>query len=158
MDIRRAQPGDYDEALRLVKQVHYMHYEHLSYLYNDIEPLPRDRFYEDLSNPDMITLMAFDGGVAVGICEVEFKHTGNNPVMRPRRVAYINDICVDENARGRGIGRALYARPRAESQARDCDSIELMVWGFNENALKFYKALGMDVRSYVMQDRLKLDD
>lgn len=70
MDIRRAQPGDYDEALRLVKQVHYMHYEHLSYLYNDIEPLPRDRFYEDLSNPDMITLMAFDGGVAVGICEV----------------------------------------------------------------------------------------
>ena len=63
MDIRRAQPGDYDEALRLVKQVHYMHYEHLSYLYNDIEPLPRDRFYEDLSNPDMITLMAFDGGV-----------------------------------------------------------------------------------------------
>ena len=44
MDIRRAQPGDYDEALRLVKQVHYMHYEHLSYLYNDIEPLPRDRF------------------------------------------------------------------------------------------------------------------
>lgn len=33
-----------------------------------------------------------------------------------------------------------------------------MVWGFNENALKFYKALGMDVRSYVMQDRLKLDD
>ena len=119
MDIRRAQPGDYDEALRLVKQVHYMHYEHLSYLYNDIEPLPRDRFYEDLSNPDMITLMAFDGGVAVGICEVEFKHTGNNPVMRPRRLAYINDICVDENARGRGIGRALYERARAESQARD---------------------------------------
>ena len=106
----------------------------------------------------MITLMAFDGGVAVGICEVEFKHTGNNPVMRPRRLAYINDICVDENARGRGIGRALYERARAESQARDCDSIELMVWGFNENALKFYKALGMDVRSYVMQDRLKLDD
>lgn len=33
-----------------------------------------------------------------------------------------------------------------------------MVWGFNENALKFYKALSMDVRSYVMQDRLKLDD
>ena len=47
MDIRRAQPGDYDEALRLVKQVHYMHYEHLSYLYNDIEPLPRDRFYAE---------------------------------------------------------------------------------------------------------------
>lgn len=155
MEIRQAQPGDYAEALRLIRQVHDMHYKHLSYIYNDIEPLPRERFYDDIASPDMLMLMAFEGGTAVGICEIEFKHTGSNPVMRKRLVAYINDICVDEQARGRGIGRALYERARSEARARECDSIELMVWGFNKNAFNFYKAMGMDVRSYVMQERLE---
>ena len=34
-----------------------------------------------------------------------------------------------------------------DEKEKNIDNIELMVWGFNENAIKFYKNLGMSIKN-----------
>lgn len=37
---------------------------------------------------------------------------------------------------------------------KDVDCIELMVWGFNENAIAFYENLGMNVKNLKFEQKL----
>ena len=34
-------------------------------------------------------------------------------------------------------------------------NIELMVWGFNENAINFYKNLGMNIKNLRFEQKIK---
>ena len=59
------------------------------------------------------------------------------------KVFHIAYIAVDENCRKMGIGKALINE--VEKFIRDCDdinSIELIVGKRNENAVRFYEAIG----------------
>ena len=64
---------------------------------------------------------------------------------------YIDDICVDENARGKHIGRALYEHVRHYAKSIGCNNITLNVWEGNAPAWHFYKNMGMQVRKITME-------
>jgi GNAT superfamily N-acetyltransferase len=55
---------------------------------------------------------------------------------------YLEDLFVDPEARGSGLGRALLARLAQIAIERDCARLEWSVLDWNEPALRFYKALG----------------
>lgn len=63
--------------------------------------------------------------------------------MKDRKILHIEDICVDENYQKRGIGKKLYSQIVELAKEKKIDNIELMVWGFNKKAIKFYENLGM---------------
>ena len=45
-------------------------------------------------------------------------------------------------ARGQGVGRALFKALAAEAQLRDCARIDWAVLDWNESAMGFYRAIG----------------
>ncbi len=55
---------------------------------------------------------------------------------------YLEDIVVDAAARGRGIGRALFGALAREAVARGCARIDWAVLDWNEDAMRFYRAVG----------------
>jgi ribosomal protein S18 acetylase RimI-like enzyme len=66
------------------------------------------------------------------------------------RWARVNSICVRESARGRGVGRALMARAEAWARAEGAEELRLVVWAFNERAVRLYEELGYAIRAHAM--------
>jgi GNAT superfamily N-acetyltransferase len=55
---------------------------------------------------------------------------------------YLEDLFVQPEARGSGLGRALLARLAALAVERDCARLEWSVLDWNEPAIGFYRKLG----------------
>lgn len=55
---------------------------------------------------------------------------------------YIEDLYVRPSFRGRGFGRAMFARLARLARDRGCGRLEWWVLDWNEPALRFYRALG----------------
>ena len=70
------------------------------------------------------------------------------------KTLYIDDICVDETARGKHIGQALYEFVRDYARSIGCYNITLNVWEGNDAAFSFYKSMGMQVQKTGMESIL----
>ena len=81
----------------------------------------------------------------------EFRQITDSAVLAPVRTLYIDDICVDEACRGRGVGKALYERVLAFARETGCHNVTLNVWAFNESALRFYESCGMKPQKIGME-------
>ena len=86
--------------------------------------------------------IAEDNGAAVGelICKI-MTHPGDG-VFRPRKWLYIDDLCVDESARGTGVAAALVKAAEDAAKQCGCSSVELNCWAFNTRAARFYEKCG----------------
>lgn len=71
--------------------------------------------------------------------------------QRPYRTLYVDDLCVDKTAQRGGIGKALMARAAEEARALGCYNLDLNVWACNENAIRFYEAIGMQKQRQYME-------
>jgi ribosomal protein S18 acetylase RimI-like enzyme len=87
---------------------------------------------------------AFDeNGILLGhaFCVVEIYQ--NHNIMTDRKTLYIDDICVDENARGQHVGKSLYEFVRSYAKENGFYNITLNVWSCNPSAVAFYQAMGL---------------
>ena len=96
-----------------------------------------------LENPDRPILAAEEDGAMVGYAFCILQITRDDPVLCDRRVLYIDDLCVDENHRGRGIAGALCRRSLELAKELSCDAVTLNVWCGNDNAQRFYENCGL---------------
>lgn len=70
------------------------------------------------------------------------------------RTAYLEDLCVSEPFRRRGIGRMLFETASARAKERGAQRMDLKVWEFNEPARKFYASLGMSTQCRILEKEL----
>lgn len=64
---------------------------------------------------------------------------------------YIDDICVDENARRMNVGTALYQHCIAYAKQAGCHDVSLNVWEGNKSADKFYRSMGLKPRKTTLE-------
>jgi len=86
------------------------------------------------------------------ICMVRDYAGKNN--MQPIRTLHIDDLCVDEDARGRHIGASLYRHVVSWARDRGFYNVTLNVWECNPGARAFYDAMGMKVMRTEMEEIL----
>ena len=148
--IRKAKLNDFQGVHKLIMQVHKLHVSKRNDIYRDVDPMNFEEFKTELSNSNNIYLIAELENKIVGICFSQMKEILNNKIMKNRKILHIEDICVDEGYQKKGIGKKLYNQIVELAKEKNIDNIELMVWGFNENAIKFYKNLGMNIKNLIM--------
>lgn len=153
--IRKAKLNDFQGVHKLIMQVHKLHVSKRNDIYKDINPMNFEEFKAELSNSNNIYLIAELENEIVGICFSQIKEILNNKIMKDRRLLHIEDICVDENYQKKGIGKKLYNQIVKSAKEKNIDNIELMVWGFNENAIKFYENLGMSIKNLKFEQKIK---
>lgn len=61
---------------------------------------------------------------------------------RPTVIAHVQDVYLDPNARGRGIGKALFREAERRLRALAVDALYLHAATTNRGALRFYRRLG----------------
>lgn len=87
---------------------------------------------------EYVLAAAQEGGPAAGVAQVRYRPsiwTGSDD-------CWIEDVFVEESARGTGLGRALVERVLARATERGCGRVELDVDVVNEPARALYAKLG----------------
>lgn len=153
--IRKAKIGDFQGIHKLIMQVHKLHVNERNDIYKDVDPMNFEEFRTELSNNNNnIYLLAELENEIIGICFSQIKEILNNKIMKNRKILHIENICVDENYQKKGIGKKLYNQIVELAKEKNIDNIELMVWGFNENAIKFYENLGMNIKNLRFEQKI----
>ena len=106
--------------------------------YNDAELA---ELLKDKSRPILVAVDEADAVLGYCFCIYQ-QHVGDS-VLTDIKTLYIDDLCVDETIRGRGVGRALYAAAVDMARENGCYNVTLNVWSCNPTALRFYESLGM---------------
>ena len=83
------------------------------------------------------------------------KQVLNDSVLTDIRTLYIDDICIDESARGKGIGKKLYGHVLDYAGTNGFYNITLNVWNCNPGAVKFYEAMGLKPQKVCMEKVLE---
>ncbi len=100
----------------------------------------------DVSNWGLIG--AHSNGVRVGGAVVAFNTEGVNMLERRKDLAVLWDIRVAPEARGRGVGCALFRAVEAWAAARGCTQLKIETQNINVPACRFYARQGLRSRSY----------
>ena len=144
MTVRRAEARDIPALMNLLVQVNMVHHNGRPDLFKG----PTTKYTEgelkailsDDSTPVFVCVDEGDRVLGHGFCVLQ--HAGGQ-LMEEHDTLYIDDICVDEAARGLGAGRALYGHIRAFARQRGCYNVTLNVWSCNPGAMAFYERLGL---------------
>lgn len=155
MDIRRAEEKDLDGIRKLLFQVNQLHADGRPDLFKAGGIKYTDAELLDILTDDTRPVYVFAPADRVlGYVFCVFEETKETTSLKPLRTLYIDDLCVDETARGQHIGQRLY--DRAVQLARDsgCARVTLHAWNFNEKAFGFYEKLGMSPLYTTMEQRL----
>ena len=151
--IRRAEPRDIPGIMKLLVQVDMVHHNGRPDLFKG----PATKYNEeqlaailaDDNRPIFVCLSENETVVGHAFCAK--KQVLGDPVMTEIRTLYIDDICVDEAARGQGVGRAMYEFVRDYAKAEGFYNLTLNVWTCNPGAMKFYEAMGMKPQKIGME-------
>lgn len=155
MEIRPAIPGDIPGMQALLLQVGEVHHRirpdifrpgALKYTSVELEAL--------LSDPMRPIFVAVEGETVLGYAFCIHRAYDGTGASTCRKEIYVDDVCVDENARGQGIATALLDRVFAYAKAEGCQFVTLNVWNGNHTAQRFYEGLGMTVRNFNMEIKL----
>lgn len=156
MEICRATQKHIPGMIELLKQVGQVHHLGRPDLFRagaqKYDEADLKKLLPDESRPIFI---AEEDGKVLGYGFCILKVTKNDPVLADNTTLYIDDLCVDENCRGKHIGKAVYAHILQYARAIGCDSVTLNVWAFNESAKGFYESLGMKPQKIGMEMRLE---
>lgn len=141
--IRRAEPRDIPAVLRLLRQVNLVHHQGRPDLFRLATKYGAEDLSAIFSNDDAPVFVYDEDGAILGHVFCQIQTVQNDRLLCDRKTLYVDDICVDEAARGRGVGKALYTHVRDYARSLVCYNLTLNVWSCNPNALRFYERMGL---------------
>ncbi len=95
-----------------------------------------------------------DVGKVLGHAFCMHKQILGDSVLTDIKTLYVDDICVDEACRGKGVGRALYDYVLDYARREGFYNLTLNVWACNPEAMKFYEAMGLKPQKVGMETLL----
>ena len=152
MEIRMARPEDIPGLINLLLQVGEVHHKIRPDLFRaGARKYDEKALTEILKDPNRPIFAAVEDGRLLGYCFCVLEITRDNPVLMDQKSLYIDDLCVDETARGGHIGTQLYRFTLDYARRRGCYNVTLNVWAGNDSAMRFYEAIGMRVQKIGME-------
>ena len=142
--IRKAVEKDIEKIGDLLSQVCMVHHNGRPDIFNIGRKYSEEELKVLLKDENRPILVSVDEKDQVmGYCFCIFKQHINNSVLTDIKTLYIDDLCVDENLRGKHIGKELYEAAVKFAKENGCYNLTLNVWSCNPSAMKFYEAQGL---------------
>ena len=156
MEIRFATAQDVAGILVLLRQVGRVHHEGRKDIFRaGAQKYGASQVLALLNSSQTPIFVAVEDEKVLGYGFCKVKTHENDPVMTDYTELYIDDLCVDENCRGKHIGTAIYNEILRYARMRGCYNVTLNVWSFNESAMEFYKSQGMKPQRIFMETILE---
>ena len=135
----------------LLHQVNMVHHVIRPDLFKPYTTKYNEQELEALLVDDSKPIFVFDNDGVLGYAFCQINEVRDDKLLQDIKTLYIDDICVDEKARGKHVGKALYEYVRDYAQSIGCNNITLNVWDGNDAALSFYRNMGMKVQKTTME-------
>ena len=152
--IRRAELRDIPGLMQLLLQVDMVHHNGRPDLFKGPATKYTEAELADIlandSTPVFVLTDDADSRV-LGHAFCIMQQHENDHVLTDIRTLYIDDICVDENARRQHVGRRLYDAVLAYAKEQGCYNVTLNVWTCNPGAQAFYESCGMKPQKIGME-------
>ncbi len=151
--VRRAKEEDIPSILELLVQVDMVHHKGRPDLFKGPATKYTVEELVDIISDDSgpVFVCVNETGQVLGHAFCVHKQILNDHVLTDIKTLYIDDICVDEKARGQHVGKALYDYAVAYAREHDYYNVTLNVWSLNEGAMKFYEAMGLKPQKIGME-------
>ena len=101
-------------------------------------------YHNLIKNPEKLLFVADLGGNLVGLLLLKLKRSPDDPILKPRVFARVEELAVSERFRRQGIGQRLMDHALEWAIQREADEIELAVWEGNPGAIALYQKLGFE--------------
>lgn len=154
MPIRPAREADIPALQELLQEILLVHHDARPDLFQaQGQKFSEADLKELLKKPDSPVFVYEEDGQVLGhlFCEIRVPNTS---VRKPVKALFIEDLCVAQNARGKGIGQQLYQFALDYAKEIGCYHLTLNVWNANQGALQFYEKMGMTAQQTQMEIRL----
>ena len=153
MKVRMAQEKDIARIHSLLAQVAMVHHKGRPDLFKPGKSKYTDEELKALLQDSNRPILAAvdDNDCMQGYAFCIFRQYKDHNIMTDIKTLYIDDLCVDENARGQHIGKGLYEYVLSFAKKSGCYNVTLNVWACNESARKFYEKCGLKPQKYGME-------
>lgn len=153
MLIRRAEERDMDGINKLLGQVLLVHHMGRPDLFKAEGKKYTDEELLGMIHDDKTPIFVGvdEKNQVMGYAFCIFQQHLNNHALTDIKTLYIDDLCVDEEIRGKHVGKKLYEYVLAFAKEQGCYNVTLNVWAKNESAIKFYEKCGLKPQKIGME-------
>ena len=153
MKIRKAEEKDIPRLLALLGQVLQIHAEIRPDIFiSGTTKYTIGQLAELLKQEDKPIYVAVDkDDVCRGYAFCQLKEQPFSTNMVPFKSLFIDDLCVDRQARGQHIGESLFEYVKQQAKELGCYEVTLNVWAGNTPAEHFYEKMGMKTKERQME-------
>lgn len=155
MDIRKATPAD----LPQIKILYSLLFEQLANYEPDyLQPALQDEaFLQQVvaAADNFVAFIYTIDGEAKGFAIAKLEESPPYNCFVPLKCMHLMDIVVDQNMRGKGIGKALIDRIKQWAKEQEADYLELSVLAKNTLAEALYLREGFETFSKSMRMKIK---
>ena len=151
--VRRAMEKDIPRVMELLVQVDMVHHNGRP----DIFKGPATKYNESelkeifACDETPVFVCVNENDVVLGHAFTIHKQVRDHSVLTDVKTLYVDDICVDEGARGQGVGKTLYEHVVAYAREQGFYNLTLNVWACNPTAMKVYEAMGLKAQKIGME-------
>ncbi len=143
MTIRRATNADIPKLMDLLQQVLSVHHKVRADLFQAQGNKYTEEELKKLITDDNRPIFVYENeaGEVLGHMFTIVQEASAPKVVQ--KTLFIDDLCVDEAARGQKIGEKLYQFALQYAKEIGCYNLTLNVWSANKSAVRFYERQGM---------------
>jgi diamine N-acetyltransferase len=148
VQIRTAEIKDYEGIEKIAFENVKKHFEVLPQLFKLSETTIDKKVYDQVvtdKNSNYVILCACKDNEVVGFLLGEYQEVPESEDFIGMRYFYIRTLAVLEAMKRRGIGSLLFDYVKSYCKEKGISVIELDVYDFNQEAIKFYEKHGMSV-------------
>ncbi len=157
--IRKAEKKDIPKLLELLVQVDMVHHNGRPDIFKGPATKYNDKELEVILQDKNTPVFVFtdEADIPLGHAFCVTKQVVGSDLLTDIKTLYIDDICVDENARGKHVGKALFDYVVNYAGENGFYNVTLNVWTCNASAMSFYKSMGMKEQKIGMEMILSAD-
>lgn len=153
ISIRIANEKDVDGVIKLLNQVLTVHFNGRPDLLKEgCTKYSKEELtvmFNDTDNPVFVAVDENDEVMGYAFCKMICHR--DDSILTAIKTMYIDDLCVDENLRGKHIGKSLYDYVLSDALRKGCYNVTLNVWECNQNAKRFYEKCGLQIQKTGME-------
>ena len=152
MDIRKAKIQDYDQIVKLYKELYNAEKKfdvNLSQTYN-LSSKQEVKIKNRIKSRKQLFLVAIDQEKIVGLIDGYILDNDNHI----EKVGYLDHLCVDKSYRGLGIANKLIDSFAEKMKSKNVSYLKLNAFEANIPAINLYKKLGFKEYSILYQKKI----
>lgn len=154
LSIRKAKRSDYEEMNEMLCELHKYHVENKPEIYRMAECFFSENEYAEMLNglEQHFMVSETEDGIS-GFAWAHVNQKGSK-FEKERTQLWIEGVYVKPEYRGRGIAQTLLTEMMKFAEEIKADSVESMVWSFNEDSLRLFKKT-FEVRACIFTHELR---